>query len=217
MLRHLRVTRALDGHAARVGARSHRRRLDQQRPREPAHGLSELRFAIAHLQEQEPRQGAALPPGPLRERPVVLASGDVTTWQGVRRVVNWVNLSTPLGLLVAVVGRASVSPSERGTLMATGYRWRIPIATAFTVGNVIVTRHDRAWCSAHPEVLRHEDRHCTQYAFCLGPVMVLLYLVFAAVSWALSGSFASYNPFERLANLADGGYPRPALRFRRNA
>jgi hypothetical protein len=35
-----------------------------------------------------------------------------------------------------------------------------------------------------------------------------------AASWALSGSFASYNPFERLANLDDGGCPRPVLHFR---
>lgn len=138
----------------------------------------------------------------------------MTAWQAVRRVVNWVNLSTPLGLLVAVVGRASIARAERGTFIATGYRWRFPIANAFTVGNVIITGHDLAWCAVRPEMLRHEDRHCTQYAFCLGPVMVLLYLLFAAVSWALSGSFASYNPFERLANLSDGGYPEPVTRFR---
>jgi hypothetical protein len=138
-------------------------------------------------------------------------------WTRVRQVVNWVNLSTPLGLLVAVVGRAAIARSESGTFLAMGYRWRFPIANAFTVGNVIVTQHDATWCSDHPAVLRHEERHCTQYAFCLGPVMVLLYVLFAAISWALSGSFASYNPFERLANLADGGYPRPVLRFGRDA
>lgn len=133
----------------------------------------------------------------------------------MRRVVNWLNLSTPLGLLIARVGRASIARNERGTLLATGYRWRFPVAQAFTIGNVIVTRHDREWWDVRPALLQHEDRHCTQYAFCIGPVMVLLYLACAMTSWVLSGSHASYNPFERLANLADGGYPRPALRFQR--
>lgn len=89
------------------------------------------------------------------------------------------------------------------------------MASAFTLGNVILTRHDRDWCAERPALLRHEDRHCTQYAFCLGPVMVLLYVFFAGVSWLLSGDHASYNPFERLANLADGGYVRRGPRFRR--
>ena len=50
-----------------------------------------------------------------------------------------------------------------------------------------------------------------------GPSVVDPYVLFAAISWVLSGSHASYNPFERLASLADGGYPAPALRFRRDS
>ena len=139
----------------------------------------------------------------------------MTTRLWLRQAVNWLNLSTPAGLLIAVIGRASVGRSERGTFLATSYRWRFPVASAFTVGNVIVTRNDHTWCADHPQVLKHEDRHCTQYAFCLGPVMGVPYLLCAAASWAVSGSHASYNPFERLAGLVDGGYPRPTLRFAR--
>lgn len=139
----------------------------------------------------------------------------MTTWLRARQAVNWLNLSTPIGLLVAVVGRASIIRSERGTFLATGYRWRFPFAGAFTVGNVIVTRHERAWCAERPQVMKHEDRHCTQYAFFLGPVLGVPYVFFAAISWLVSGSHASYNPFERLAGLLDGGYPPPSLRFRR--
>ena len=139
----------------------------------------------------------------------------MTTRLWLRQAVNWLNLSTPAGLLIAVIGRASVGRSERGTFVATSYRWRFPVASAFTVGNVIVTHNDYTWCADHPQVLKHEDRHCTQYAFCLGPVMGVPYLLCAAVSWAVSGSHASYNPFERLANLVDGGYPQPTLRFAR--
>lgn len=139
-----------------------------------------------------------------------------TGWMRVRQVVNWANLSTPAGLLLAVAGGATVSRAGRGTYLATGFRWRFPVASAFTLGNVIATRHDREWCLARPALLRHEDRHCTQYAFCLGPVMVLVYAICAAVSWVLSGDHASYNPFERLANLVDGGYAEPRLRFGRD-
>jgi hypothetical protein len=131
-----------------------------------------------------------------------------------RQVVNWLNLSTPAGFLIAAIGGASIVRWERGTYLAAGYRWRFPIAGAFTVGNVIVTRHDEVWCADRPQLMRHEDRHCTQYAFCLGPTMWVPYVLFAAVSWSLSGNHASYNPFERLANLVDGGYPAPALWFR---
>lgn len=138
-----------------------------------------------------------------------------TCWTRVRQVVNWLNLSTPAGFLLAALGGATVTRSGRGTYLATGFRWRVPVASAFTLGNVILTRHDLDWCAERPALLRHEDRHCTQYAFCLGPVMVLLYLAFATVSWLLSGNHASYNPFERLANLVDGGYAEPRLRFHR--
>lgn len=137
-----------------------------------------------------------------------------TAWARVRLVVNWLNLSTPAGFLLAVLGGATVTRAGRGTRLATGYRWRLPVASAFTLGNVILTRHDREWLTARPDLLRHEDRHCTQYAFCIGPVMVILYVLCAAASWVLSGDHASYNPFERLANLADGGYVKRGLRFR---
>jgi len=142
-------------------------------------------------------------------------AAETTAWIRTRRIVNWVNLSTPTGLLIAACGGAVVRRASRGTYLATGFRWRFPVASAFTLGNVIVTRHEVDWCLARPALLRHEDRHCTQYAFCLGPVMVLLYVLCAAVSWVLAGDHASYNPFERLANLADGGYVRRSLRFSR--
>lgn len=56
-------------------------------------------------------------------------------------------------------------------------------------------------------LLRHEDRHCTQYAFCVGVLMLPLYFLAVGVSYAIAGDHWSYNPFERLASLSDGGYP----------
>jgi hypothetical protein len=58
-----------------------------------------------------------------------------------------------------------------------------------------------------PQLLRHEARHATQYAWCVGPVMLPLYAVAALWSLLRCGDAASYNVFERLAGLADGGYP----------
>lgn len=135
-----------------------------------------------------------------------------TGWTRVRTVVNWLNLSTVLGLAVARLGGAHLQRRGRGTWLATGYRYRFPVASAFTVGSVIISRHDADHLLARPLLLQHEDRHCTQYAFCVGPLMLPLYVAAAGVSWLLSGDHASYNPFERLADLDDGGYARGSLR-----
>ncbi|HSF26445.1 MAG TPA: hypothetical protein VLC50_02900 [Actinomycetes bacterium] len=42
--------------------------------------------------------------------------------------------------------------------------------------------------------------------------MVAAYLLAAGWSWLRCGDPASYNHFERLAGLADGGYPPPGER-----
>ena len=99
--------------------------------------------------------------------------------------------------------------------MCTGYRFRFPVAGAFTVGSVIITKHDADWIESRPLLLQHEDRHCTQYAILLGPVMLPLYFLSVGISYLLAGDHSSYNPFERLAGLDDGGYPRPSTRFSR--
>jgi hypothetical protein len=124
-----------------------------------------------------------------------------------RRAVNAVNGSTALGCLVAAAGRARIARGPRGLLLATGYRLPLPAAGAFTIGDVVTTRHDRTWLEDRPALLRHEERHTWQYAACLGLPMVPLYLVAAGWSWLRSGNPGSRNPFERLAGLADGGYP----------
>jgi len=136
-----------------------------------------------------------------------------TPWTRLRTVLNWVNLSTPLGLLIARLGGATVVRRGRGTYLATGYRHGFPVASAFTVGSVITSKHDLAYVAQRPVLLRHEDRHCTQYAFVLGVVMLPVYLLFVGVSWIVAGDHSSYNPFERLANLADGNYPPPTTRL----
>ncbi|KAB2352167.1 hypothetical protein [Actinomadura rudentiformis] len=136
----------------------------------------------------------------------------------LRQVVNIINLSTPLGLLLIVAGtrRPAVHRGPDGLLVAGRYRLPLPDAHAFTCGNVILVRSEAADLLDRPRLLLHEGRHATQYAFCFGPFMIVAYLACAGVSLALCGDHSSYNPFERLAGLADGGYERRPLRaFRR--
>ncbi len=119
-----------------------------------------------------------------------------------------VNLSTPLGFLVAAAGRATLSRGPDGLFLARGYRLPVPAAPAFTIGNVVLLRIDDAALARRPRLLAHEGRHATQYAWCVGPVMLPLYGLAAAWSWLRCGDPATRNVFERLAGLADGGYVR---------
>ena len=100
------------------------------------------------------------------------------------------------------------SPGPDGLLLARGYRLRLPAAPAFTIGNVVLLRIDDATLARRPRLLAHESRHATQYAWCAGPVMLPLYGLAVAWSWLRCGDPSSYNVFERLAGLADGGYVR---------
>ncbi|GII93123.1 hypothetical protein [Sinosporangium siamense] len=143
-----------------------------------------------------------------------MAPGESTRWTTARRVINYVNLSTPLGLLVSVIGGARRTPGPDGLILAVGYRYGFPIARAFTIGNVVLTKHDLALLS-RSDLLRHEDRHATQYAFCLGVLMLPMYVTGLAVSYAACGDHWSWNPFERLAGLDDGGYVRRPPWWRR--
>lgn len=136
-----------------------------------------------------------------------------TRWTRLRTAVNWVNLSTPLGLLVARCGGARRERRGRGTVLAGDYRFGFPVAGAFTIGGVIISRMPLERLRTRTVLLEHEDRHVTQYGFCLGLPMVLLYVAAAGVSWVLSGNHYAYNPFERWAGLATGGYPVARTRW----
>jgi hypothetical protein len=130
----------------------------------------------------------------------------------LRLALNLVNGSTLSGLAVARLGRARLSAScPSGLLTATGYGLPVPSAPAFTLGNVIITR--RPWIDQESSLFRHEARHATQYAWCGGLLMLPCYFAAAGVSWLLSGDVGAWNPFERLAGLADGGYRDRPLRW----
>lgn len=135
----------------------------------------------------------------------------------VRLVINVINLSTALGLALALAGRARLTIGPEGLLLGYSYRIPVPPAPAFTLGNVVLFKRGREYLERRPRLLVHESRHATQYAFCFGPVMLVLYAIAAGWSWARTGDPASRNVFEIRAGLVDGGYQERPLRpvFRR--
>lgn len=137
----------------------------------------------------------------------------MTGWQWFKQIVNLINLTTFAGLVVAVIGRARVSRGPRGLFYATGYRIGFPKAGAFTIGNMVLTKHDRSYFDRSDRLVRHEERHSWQYVVLVGLPMLPLYTLAAGWSWLRTGDFASRNPFERLAGLADGGYPDRPVRW----
>jgi hypothetical protein len=126
-------------------------------------------------------------------------------WHWVKVVGNFLNLTTLAGLVVGVIGRAAFSRGPRGLFFANGYKLGFPVAGAFTIGNVILSKHERSYFD-DAALVRHEERHSWQYFCLIGLPMLPLYVVGVAVSFLLTGDPASRNPFERLANLKEGGY-----------
>jgi hypothetical protein len=145
----------------------------------------------------------------------LLTAGQLRAGQRVRQLANLANGTTLLGLAVAAASGTVVSQGPRGLVIASGYRWRIPYAGAFTLGNVVICRIRTEELTANPALLGHEEKHCSQYAYCLGLPFLPLYFLAAGWSQLRTGNPASANLFERQAGLAAGGYvdnrtPRPA-------
>lgn len=140
------------------------------------------------------------------------ASSDPTLAHRLRFGWNLVNLSTPLGLAVAAVGRGRLRWGPRALVFAEHYRFDFPKAGAFTVGSVILTRGTMDELEARvPGTLDHENAHSWQYAALLGLPFLPAYLLCAGWSWLRTGDPASRNFFERRAGLVRGGYiERPA-------
>ncbi len=169
------------------------------------------------------RSATTNPPGLFEEWPSAARwphNGAVPTTDSVRPSApqwarfgwNLVNLSTPLGLLVAALGRSRLRWGPRALVFAEHYRYDFPKAGAFTVGNVVLTRRTMDELETRlPGTLDHEDAHAWQYAWLLGLPFLPAYLACAGWSWLRSGDPASRNFFERRAGLARGGYvERPA-------
>ena len=134
-------------------------------------------------------------------------------WPLARTVLTAINGTTGVGLLLALATGAKVRRGRDGVLIAEGYKRRVPPATCFTVGSVILTRRSADWLLA-PErdvLFGHESRHASQYAV-LGPLFWPAYWSCCGWSFALTGSYGSRNFFERHAGLHGGGYEEQPLR-----
>jgi hypothetical protein len=83
----------------------------------------------------------------------------------------------------------------------------MPFAGAFTLGNVILCRCTGKDLLSRPELLEHEEKHSSQYAWCLGMPFLPLYFLAAAWSLLRTGNPGTENMFERHAGLVAGGYP----------
>lgn len=132
----------------------------------------------------------------------------------VRNVLNWINLSTPLGLLVARLGGSRVRRGPERSFLADHYRFAFPVAGAFTVGDVVISRHDLdLLAERRPTLVQHELVHSRQWAYCWGLPFLPLYVASMAWSWLRTGDRAARSFFERQAGLDQGGYadvpPRP--------
>ena len=136
-----------------------------------------------------------------------------TTAQRLRRAANLLNGSTLAGLAVALAARTRISRGPRGLVIAAGYRWRLPFAHAYTLGNVVLCRSTAEELASRPALLGHEERHCSQYAWCLGLPFIPLYLAAAGWSVLRTGNPGTANIFERQAGLAAGGYPLTGRRM----
>lgn len=133
----------------------------------------------------------------------------------VRSALNWMNGSTLLGVLSARLVGCEFRRAPAGLIFAHGYSPRLPKASAFTLGNVVLFRAGPEEVARRPRLVAHEARHSTQYALCFGLPFLPAYFICAGISWLLTGDPGSRNPFERHAGLKEGGYVerpvRPAL------
>jgi hypothetical protein len=137
----------------------------------------------------------------------------------LRQVVNVITLATPLGLLLAAVGRARLRPGPHGTIVAADYAWSFPAphAPALTIGDVILLRLPDDELARRPRLLLHEARHSVQWACLVGVVgFPALYGLASLWSWLACRNAAVRNIFEVRAGLVDGGYPEAAAFSRRS-
>ena len=127
-----------------------------------------------------------------------------------RQVVNALTLSTLLGIGVAKASGARLHPGPDGLVLALHPRRRLLRASAFTIGNVVIVAVE----SPGEDLLRHESRHATQWAWC---VLLFLPLYWLAAGWSYlrCGDHWSRNVFEQRAGLADGGYVENPVRHLR--
>ena len=141
-----------------------------------------------------------------RRRPATSAAAIRT-----RQTANWITLGTPLGLALALFGRAELRRGPHGLILAVGYRRNIPPVRgrAMTIGDVVLIGLDDEQLARRPHLITHEARHAGQWARWLGvPGFLPAYGLASAWSWLHTGDPALRNGFEIAADLIEGGYVR---------
>lgn len=131
----------------------------------------------------------------------------MTLNQSLRNIGNVVNLSTPLGIAVAVLSGARLRRIN-GLVVADGARLPFIPASALTVGSVVIVPRKSLEdvTSRIPGLLEHEDHHAHQWAYCLGLPFIPLYFASTGWSWLRTGDRSTCNHFEVQAGLDLGGY-----------
>lgn len=127
----------------------------------------------------------------------------------VRRIANWVNLGTPLGLAIAALGQARIRRGPYGLILALEFRHGPVRGRAMTIGDVVLIGLDERRLTERPQLLVHEARHAGQYSRWMGPLVFFpAYGLASLWSWLLTGNPALRNGFEVAADLVEGGYRR---------
>lgn len=144
----------------------------------------------------------------------------------VRRVANWINTSTLLGLGLARATRGTVTRGPHQLYLVRDSRLKrlFPHNSATTIGDVVFLFLSDEHLDRRPQLLDHEAMHAGQWAVWLGPIGFLpAYGACSVYSWARTGKPALRNRFEVRASLLAGGYirsldePIPRRRPRRAA
>lgn len=127
----------------------------------------------------------------------------------LRNAANVVNLSTPLGLLLGIVG---LGRWRRHPYLLIAEQVKLPFVTAsaMTVGDVVLVMDKTVEAAEEriPTLLEHEEEHSWQWAYCFGLPFLPLYTAASVWSMWRRGDRATGNVFERQAGLESGGYTR---------
>ena len=131
-----------------------------------------------------------------------------------RQRLNRLNLSTPLGLLIAKIIGGTTIQLENGLYMNYGRKGKYKKAEVITVGDVLLVtfNKDCLHCQQKdlydlsPNLLRHELKHSEQFAKFAGIIFLALYLFASIKSYIQYKNFWQGNIFEIQAGLVDGNY-----------
>ncbi len=120
-----------------------------------------------------------------------------------RHRVNWLNASTPIGLLVARALGLEHKHIFSLHYLVRGYDLKFPAADAFVIGDVIFIRDGVVITKP---LFDHEKHHAIQYAMCGGVLMWPLYALASSWSWLRARNAWQHNIFEVSADLRAGNY-----------